>query len=129
MGTEQGVVLTCNMRKKAPAAQPTVAAAGSAAHGAAVSTTSAHPAPAAASAASATGAAAAAAQPSGTVASQDGGTGVGRHHGPIYAIQRNPVHPTFFMTVGDWSARVWCEKNKGPIMVMPYAKAYVTTGG
>ena len=32
-------------------------------------------------------------------------TGAGKHHGPIYAIQRNPVHSKFFMTVGDWTAR------------------------
>ena len=31
------------------------------------------------------------------------------HHGPIYSIQRNPTHNKYFMTVGDWSARIWME--------------------
>ena len=110
VGTEQGIVLTCNLRKK-PAG------------GVASTTTSTTPA-AAASASSP-----APIQPaSGTVAAQDGGSGVGRHHGPIYAIQRNPLHPTVFLTVGDWSARIWSEKNKGPILVTPYAKSYLTAG-
>jgi hypothetical protein len=43
--------------------------------------------------------------------------GAGKHHGPIYTIQRNPMWPTNYMTVGDWSVRVWSEKNKSPIMV------------
>lgn len=30
----------------------------------------------------------------------------GQHHGPIYAIQRNPFNLKYFMTVGDWTARV-----------------------
>ena len=28
------------------------------------------------------------------------------HHGPIYALQRNPFFPKNFLTVGDWTARV-----------------------
>lgn len=38
--------------------------------------------------------------------------GAGKHHAPIYAIQRNPVHSKFFLTVGDWTARVWVEDLK-----------------
>jgi len=30
----------------------------------------------------------------------------GRHYGPITAIQRNPFHTKYFMTVGDWSVKV-----------------------
>ena len=33
--------------------------------------------------------------------------GPGKHHGPIYSIERNPLHTKFFLTVGDWTARVW----------------------
>ena len=28
------------------------------------------------------------------------------HHGPIYALQRNPFFPKNFLTVADWTARV-----------------------
>ena len=31
------------------------------------------------------------------------------HHGPVYSVKRNPFFPKFFMSVGDWTARVWCE--------------------
>ena len=44
----------------------------------------------------------------------------GKHHGPIYAIHRNQTHTKFFMTVGDWTARVWMEDLKTPIMTTKY---------
>ncbi len=28
------------------------------------------------------------------------------HHGPVYAVQRNPVFSKYFLTVGDWSSKV-----------------------
>jgi dynein intermediate chain 2, axonemal len=86
VGTEQGVVLSMNMKKK-----------GGGKGGDA-----------------------------GLVQAMDGGAG--KHHGPIYSIQRNPIHPSNYMTVGDWGVRMWTEKNKTPIMQTPYAKAYLTGG-
>lgn len=89
VGTEQGIVLSLNMRKRG---------AGSKDAGAA----------------------------SGMVTAMD--SGPGKHHGPIYSIHRNPFHPTSYLTVGDWTCRIWNEKNKTPIMVSPYAPAYLTAG-
>lgn len=54
--------------------------------------------------------------------------GPGKHHSPIYAIERNPFHPKYFMTVGDWTARVWTEELKSPIMTTRYHNSYVTAG-
>ncbi len=34
------------------------------------------------------------------------------HHGPIYALQRNPFFPKNFLTVADWTARIWSEDIK-----------------
>ena len=34
------------------------------------------------------------------------------HQGPIYALQRNPFFPKNFLTVGDWTARIWSEDIK-----------------
>jgi dynein intermediate chain 2 len=51
------------------------------------------------------------------------GTG---HFGPIYSIQRNPANVKYFLTVGDWTARVFCEDLKGPLMSTPYDSAYLT---
>jgi len=55
-------------------------------------------------------------------------SGPGRHHGPIYSIQRNPSQNKFFMTVGDWSAKIWTEDLKSPIMATKYHSAYITSG-
>jgi hypothetical protein len=30
----------------------------------------------------------------------------GKHHGPVYALQRHPMFPKYFLTVGDWTTRV-----------------------
>lgn len=43
-------------------------------------------------------------------------------------MQRNPSHPKFFMTVGDWTARVWVEDGKTPIMTTKYCRSYLTSG-
>ena len=55
-------------------------------------------------------------------------SGSGKHHGPIYSVQRNPTHNKFFMTVGDWTARVWSEDGKTPIMTTKYCRSYLTAG-
>lgn len=31
------------------------------------------------------------------------------HSGPIYALQRNPFFPKNFLTVADWTVRIWSE--------------------
>lgn len=31
----------------------------------------------------------------------------GRHLGPCLSINRSPPNPKYFMTVGDWSAKVF----------------------
>ena len=54
--------------------------------------------------------------------------GPGKHHGPINSIQRNPSNSKFFMTVGDWTARIWGEDLKTPIMSTKYHNAYLTGG-
>lgn len=55
-------------------------------------------------------------------------TGAGKHHSPIPSIQRNPTHNKYFMTVGDWSARIWSEDIKTPIITMPYQSSVMTSG-
>eukprot|EP00741_Cyanophora_paradoxa_P021766 tig00000241_g21009.t1 len=50
------------------------------------------------------------------------------HHGPIYALERHPFFPKYFMTIGDWTARIWMEDLKTPIMATRYLNAYLTDG-
>ncbi|XP_074543645.1 dynein axonemal intermediate chain 2-like [Halichoeres trimaculatus] len=49
------------------------------------------------------------------------------HHGPVYALQRNPLFPKNFLTVGDWTARIWSEDIKeSSIMWTRYQMAYLS---
>ncbi|XP_035695576.1 dynein intermediate chain 3, ciliary-like [Branchiostoma floridae] len=51
------------------------------------------------------------------------------HHGPIYALQRNPFFPKNFLTVGDWTARIWSEDiRESSIMWTKYHTSYLTDG-
>ncbi|XP_029370619.1 dynein intermediate chain 3, ciliary [Echeneis naucrates] len=48
------------------------------------------------------------------------------HHGPVYALQRNPFFPKNFLTVGDWTARIWSEDVKeSSIMWTRYQMSYL----
>ena len=37
------------------------------------------------------------------------GEGYQAHYGPVYSLQRNPASLRTFLTVGDWTAKVWSE--------------------
>eukprot|EP00842_Homolaphlyctis_polyrhiza_P004768 jgi/Hompol1/5292/HPOL_001254-RA len=50
------------------------------------------------------------------------------HHGPIYALQRNPFFLKNFLTVGDWKAQIWSEDVRSPIMATKYSMHYLTDG-
>mmetsp|Transcript_27129 Transcript_27129/g.55272 ORF Transcript_27129/g.55272 Transcript_27129/m.55272 type:complete len:571 (-) Transcript_27129:175-1887(-) len=50
------------------------------------------------------------------------------HHGPIYALERHPVFVKNFLTVGDWTARIWMDDLKTPIMTTKYHASYLTDG-
>ncbi|XP_048346503.1 dynein axonemal intermediate chain 2 [Sphaerodactylus townsendi] len=51
------------------------------------------------------------------------------HHGPIYALSRNPFYPKNFLTVGDWTARIWSEESKeSSIMWTKKHMSYLTDG-
>merc|ERR1711991_673233 len=52
----------------------------------------------------------------------------GKHHGPIYSVQRNPANAKCFLTVGDWTARIWMEDLKTAIMTTKYHSSYLTAG-
>jgi dynein intermediate chain 2 len=52
-----------------------------------------------------------------------------KHLGPINTIERNSLHHKMFLTVGDWTARVWGEDTmKTPIMTTRYDGSYLTSG-
>lgn len=78
VGTEQGVVLSCNRKAKHPADR-----VGSAFPG---------------------------------------------HHGPVYSLRRNPFFPKYFLSIGDWTARIWNEDLRAPLMTTQYHSSYLTSG-
>jgi dynein intermediate chain 2 len=78
VGTEQGVVLSCNRKAKTPAERIGASYTG--------------------------------------------------HHGPVYALRRHPFFPKYFLSVGDWTARVWMEDLKSPVMTTRYHTSSLTGG-
>ncbi|CAK8685139.1 unnamed protein product [Clavelina lepadiformis] len=51
------------------------------------------------------------------------------HYGPVYSLQRNPFFPKNFLTVGDWTARIWSEDiREACIMWTKYHMSYLTDG-
>jgi dynein intermediate chain 2 len=50
------------------------------------------------------------------------------HHGAVRALQRSPFFPKFFLSVGDWSARLWAEDVRAPLAATPYRPAYLAGG-
>ncbi|CCW70602.1 unnamed protein product [Phytomonas sp. Hart1] len=51
------------------------------------------------------------------------------HHGPVYSVQRNPSFSKYFLSVGDWTARLWFEDFKfAPTFSTFYHEAYLTSG-
>lgn len=51
------------------------------------------------------------------------------HHGWLAALARSPFFPKFFLSIGDWTARLWNEDLRAPIMCSRYGPAYLTGGG
>lgn len=53
------------------------------------------------------------------------------HHGPIYGLRRNPFNSKYFLSIGDWTARVWTDDTavKTPILTTKYHATYLTGGG
>lgn len=50
------------------------------------------------------------------------------HHGPVYALERNPFFPKYFMSIGDWTARIWMEDVRTPIVMSKYHDTFLTGG-
>lgn len=51
------------------------------------------------------------------------------HHGPIYGLRRNPFYPKYFLSLGDWTGRIWTEDiQKTPLVCTKYHYSYITGG-
>jgi len=52
----------------------------------------------------------------------------GRHLGPIYALNRSIPNQRYILSVADWSAKIWFEELKSPIIRTRYHGAYLSDG-
>ncbi|OEH80488.1 dynein intermediate protein [Cyclospora cayetanensis] len=52
----------------------------------------------------------------------------GQHYGPVLAVRRNPFHSKYFLSVGDWTAKVWMEEVRTPLTTTPNHPATLTDG-
>ena len=50
------------------------------------------------------------------------------HHAPIYGLRRNPFFPKYFLSMGDWSARLWNEDLKTPLIHTAYTQTDIRGG-
>lgn len=50
------------------------------------------------------------------------------HHGPVYSLHRHPFAAKYFLSVGDWTARIWAEDSKQPLITSRYHNTYLTGG-
>jgi dynein intermediate chain 2, axonemal len=50
------------------------------------------------------------------------------HHGPVYSVIRNQFLPSYFLSIGDWSAKIWHEDLSYPIYSTNFCKNYLTRG-
>lgn len=46
----------------------------------------------------------------------------------MVAVARHPVFTKYFLSCGDWSARVWSEDIRTPLVVSPYQPSALTAG-
>jgi hypothetical protein len=50
------------------------------------------------------------------------------HCNPPTNPPRNPFSVKFFLSLGDWTARIWNEDQRSPLFTGRYAPAYITGG-
>ena len=55
--------------------------------------------------------------------------GSGKHAGPVYSCKRNPMHAKCFLSVGDWSVKIWLDELKVPLTQTRPSPALLTVGG
>lgn len=50
------------------------------------------------------------------------------HVSPVAALSRNPFFPKYFLSIGDWTARMWSEDLHVPLVATPCRSHYLTGG-
>ena len=50
------------------------------------------------------------------------------HHAPVYGLERHPFFSKYFMTIGDWTSRIWIDDLKTPIITTKYYNVGLSTG-
>jgi dynein intermediate chain 2 len=113
IGTEQGLVLSLNLRNRRHQQQPPPSPS-------LVSSTLL------CSQALPTSPSAASSSSSGLLASDP--SPLHKHYGPILSLHRNPTHPKFYASVGDWRASFWADDVRSPLFSTPFLPSPITAG-
>lgn len=50
------------------------------------------------------------------------------HVGAVVSLSRHPFFPKHFLSIGDWTARVWSEDLHAPLVATPCRSTYVAAG-
>jgi len=51
------------------------------------------------------------------------------HYGPIYSLHRHPAFAAkFFLSIGDWTCKVWMQDIRTPIISTKHERCYLTDG-
>jgi dynein intermediate chain 2 len=50
------------------------------------------------------------------------------HQGPIHSTARNPFFPKYFLSIGDWTARIWYDDLRLPIISSKHHPTYLVGG-
>ncbi|XP_024940578.1 dynein intermediate chain 3, ciliary-like isoform X2 [Cephus cinctus] len=51
------------------------------------------------------------------------------HYGPVVAIDRNPFSTKNFLTVGDWTVKIWAEDTKEGCLISTIPRTTILNGG
>jgi len=47
------------------------------------------------------------------------------HLGSVCTVERHPMFPRYFLTAGDWTARVWSERHSAELLATPHHRSNV----
>lgn len=51
------------------------------------------------------------------------------HYGPVVSVDRNPFNPGLFLSIGDWTARIWSEDTREGNLVSTLYVSFLTYRG
>ena len=57
------------------------------------------------------------------------GYSIPAHYTPLYTLKRNPFFVKYFLSIGDWTTKIWTEDLKTPLITTKFQGSYLNGGG